>query len=115
MAREGVRFTDFHSNSWHLGDEPRHNPIHHGFDEFVGFLPGGGDYHKHREPKLGTAMRDGHWKMLTKVDVVELYDLSKDIKETTNIADKYPQRAEAMKAAIEKWKLEVTPGTASRR
>ncbi len=106
MAREGVRFTDFHSNSsvcsptraafltgryqqrvgiidviarhldtpgleateltiprlmkqngyktalfgkWHLGDEPRHNPIHHGFDEFVGFLPGGSDYHKHAQ------------------------------------------------------------------
>ena len=64
------------------------------------------------EPKLGTAMRDGHWKMLTKGDVVELYDLSKDIKETANLADKYPQRAEEMKAAIEKWKLEVTPGTA---
>jgi arylsulfatase A-like enzyme len=67
------------------------------------------------EPKLGTAMRDGHWKMLTKGEVVELYDLSKDIKETTNIADKHPQRAKEMKAAIEKWKLEVTPGTASRR
>jgi len=60
------------------------------------------------EPKLGTAMRDGHWKMLTKGDVVELYDLSKDIKETTNIADKYPERTKAMKAAIEKWKQEVT-------
>jgi hypothetical protein len=60
-------------------------------------------------------MRDGHWKMLTKVDVVELYDLSKDIKETTNIADKFPQRAEAMKAAIEQWKLEVKPGAASER
>jgi len=61
------------------------------------------------EPKLGTAMRDGHWKMQTKGDVVELYDLSKDIKETTNVADKYPKRAAEMKAAIEKWKLEVTP------
>ena len=60
-------------------------------------------------------MRDGHWKILTKGEVVELHDLSKDIKETTNIADKYPQRAEEMKAAIEKWKLEVTLGTASRR
>jgi len=49
---------------------------------------------------------------MTKGDVVELYDLSKDIKETTNLADKYPQRAEEMKAAIEEWKLEVTPGTA---
>lgn len=45
-------------------------------------------------PKLGTAMRDGHWKMLTKGDVVELYDLSKDIKETTNVKDKYPGRTD---------------------
>jgi arylsulfatase A-like enzyme len=60
------------------------------------------------EPKLGTAMRDGHWKMQTKGDVVELYDLSKDIKESINVADKYPKRAEEMKAAIEKWKREVT-------
>ena len=50
-------------------------------------------------------MRDGHLKMQTKGDVVEPYDLSKDIKETTNIADKYPERTEEMKAAIEKWKL----------
>jgi hypothetical protein len=60
------------------------------------------------EPKLGTAMRDGHWKMLTKGDVVELYDLSKDIKETTNVMDKFPGRTNEMKAAIEKWKIEVT-------
>ncbi len=67
------------------------------------------------EPKLGTAMRHGHWKMQTKEEVVELYDLSKDIKETTNVADKYPKRTQEMKAAIEKWKLEVTPKTASQQ
>ena len=60
------------------------------------------------EPKLGTAMREGNWKMQTKGDIVELYDLSKDIKETTNITDKYPKRTKEMKAAIEKWKQEVT-------
>ncbi len=65
------------------------------------------------EPKLGTAMRDGYWKMQTKGDIIELYDLSKDIKETTNIADKYPERTEKMKSAIEKWKLEVMPRTLS--
>jgi hypothetical protein len=59
------------------------------------------------EPGLGTAMRDGNWKMQTKGDIVELYDLSKDIKETTNIADKFPGRTEAMKSAIENWKLDV--------
>jgi len=67
------------------------------------------------EPKLGTAMRDGNWKMQTKGDVVELYDLSKDIKETTNVADRYRRRTAEMKAAIEKWKLEVTPKTTSHR
>lgn len=65
------------------------------------------------EPKLGTAMRDGPWKMQTKGDVVELYDLSKDIKETTNVADQYPKRTQEMKAAIENWKQEVTPETDS--
>jgi len=67
------------------------------------------------EPKLGTAMRDKHWKMQTKGDVVELYDLSKDIKETTNVADKYPERTKEMKAAIEKWKLEVAPKAPSQQ
>jgi len=60
------------------------------------------------EPGLGTAMRDGQWKMLTKDDVVELYDLSRDIKETTDVKDKYPRRTKKMKEAIEKWKLEVS-------
>ena len=61
------------------------------------------------EPKLGTAMRAGNWKMQTKGDVIELYDLSKDLLETTNVADEHPERAREMKAAIVKWKSEVTP------
>ena len=60
------------------------------------------------EPKLGTAMRRGHWKMQTKGDVVELYDLSTDLKETTNVAAKHPERAREMRAAIEAWKRSVT-------
>lgn len=67
------------------------------------------------EPKLGTAMRDRHWKMQTKGDVVELYDLSQDIKETNNVADKHLNRTKEMRAAIEKWKQEVTPQTAPHR
>lgn len=66
------------------------------------------------EPKLGTAMRDGHWKMQTKGDVVELYDLSQDIKETTNVADQNPRRTAEMRAAIEAWKREVTSDKAPR-
>ncbi len=115
MAREGVRFTDFHSNSsvcsptrtafltgryqqrvgivdvivgtrdknglepsevtisglmknagyktaifgkWHCGTDLRHNPTNHGFDEFVGFLIGGSDYHRHRNWMNGTKVEE---------------------------------------------------------
>jgi hypothetical protein len=48
-------------------------------------------------------------------DVVELYDLSQDIKETTNLADQHLDRTREMKAAIGKWKQEVTPRTAEQQ
>ena len=63
------------------------------------------------EPKLGTAMRDGDWKMIIKGDKVELFDLVSDLGETTDVAEKYPDRARAMKAAIEGWKGRVTVGS----
>jgi arylsulfatase A len=47
-------------------------------------------------------MRNGHWKKQTKGDVVELYDLSKDIKETTNVADKYPKCKKIMEGSYRK-------------
>ncbi|MFP6676439.1 MAG: sulfatase-like hydrolase/transferase [Pirellulaceae bacterium] len=59
------------------------------------------------EPKLGTAMRDGKWKMITKKDKVEMYDLSQDISERNNLVDQFPQRAITMKMAIEEWKSDV--------
>ncbi len=115
MAREGMNFTDFHTNSsvcsptrtafltgryqqrygivdvivgsrdknglspsvstiprvfknngyktaifgkWHLGHDNKYNPIHHGFDEFVGFLNGGCDYHKHNQWRDGLEVKD---------------------------------------------------------
>ncbi len=60
------------------------------------------------EPKLGTAMRDGDWKMIVKSNRVELYDLSKDVGERTNLIDTYLERAQAMKLAIETWKEQVS-------
>ncbi|MHC4637460.1 MAG: sulfatase-like hydrolase/transferase [Planctomycetota bacterium] len=32
---------------WHLGIKPKFNPVHHGFDEYVGHVAGGSDYHSH--------------------------------------------------------------------
>jgi len=59
------------------------------------------------EPKLGTAMRDGAWKMIVKGDKLELYDLGHDIGERSNLIEKHPDRTQAMRKAIETWKREV--------
>ncbi len=63
------------------------------------------------EPKLGTAMRQGEWKMIVKGDRRELYNLESDPGEKTNLVEDFPQRAESMAEAIENWKKDVRPGT----
>lgn len=32
---------------WHLGYEPQYNPVHHGFEEFYGYVSGNIDFHSH--------------------------------------------------------------------
>lgn len=59
------------------------------------------------EPKLGTAMRDGDWKMIVKGGKIQLYDLSDDIGEKRNLVADFPDRAKTMRAEIEAWKLET--------
>jgi len=63
------------------------------------------------EPKLGTAMRRGEWKMIVKGDDVQLYNLANDIKESTNVATRYPEITESMRQAIERFKKTVVPGS----
>lgn len=77
-----------------------------------GLLLNGGDLPQRAvffgyEPKLGTAMRDGDWKMIVKSGKSELYDLSEDIGETNNLVGKYRTREKEMMMAIENWKKEV--------
>lgn len=63
------------------------------------------------EPKLGTAMRRGDWKMIVKEGDVQLYDLKNDLMETKNVAEEYPEISRAMLQEITRFKEEVTPGT----
>ena len=63
------------------------------------------------EPKLGTAMRHGDWKMIIKGDDIQLYDLKNDRKETTNVAAQNPETTARMRRAIEQFKQTVTPGS----
>ena len=60
------------------------------------------------EPKLGTAMRDGDWKMIVKQDKVQLFNLADDLGERRNLVKQYPERVTSMRAAIERWKDETT-------
>ncbi|MBZ9646846.1 sulfatase-like hydrolase/transferase [Sphingobium sp. 3R8] len=32
---------------WHLGEPPKHSPLHHGYDEFFGIVEGAADYFRH--------------------------------------------------------------------
>ncbi|MCP4375802.1 MAG: sulfatase-like hydrolase/transferase [bacterium] len=67
------------------------------------------------EPKLGTALRDGPWKMIVKKGKAQLYDLRTDIGERNNIIDKHPKRAREMQSAIKKWADEMQVQVDARR
>ena len=63
------------------------------------------------EPKLGTAMRRGDWKMIVKEDATQLFNLKHDPKETSNVVEEHSQVARSMQQAIRQFKSSVTPGT----
>ena len=63
------------------------------------------------EPKLGTAMRDGDWKMIIKGERRELYNLADDIGEKDNLITEQPDRAAAMAKEIEAWKAGTRRGS----
>ncbi|MEQ6120932.1 sulfatase-like hydrolase/transferase [Reichenbachiella sp. MALMAid0571] len=44
---------------WHLGYPERYNPVHQGFDEFVGYVSGNVDYHSHIDQE---AHEDWWWQ-----------------------------------------------------
>lgn len=71
----------------------------------------------HGRNRLGSAMRDGPWKLLHfyDEDEVELYDLSNDIGETENLARAHPERAAAMKARLLAWREETNAAAPTRR
>ncbi len=55
----------------------------------------------------GTVMRDKNWKFMVSPKGLELYDLSHDLGEADNLAEKFPERTEAMHTAVKEWRKEV--------
>ncbi|WP_281614978.1 sulfatase-like hydrolase/transferase [Flammeovirga sp. SubArs3] len=43
------------------------------------------------------AVKEGNWKLIYNPQEIQLYDLSKDLKEENNLASQYPEKVEAMK------------------
>jgi len=57
------------------------------------------------------AVRQGDWKLLRGRDnhAWRLIDLSKDLKEETDLTPQYPEKAKAMLAMFERWSAEMPP------
>ena len=49
------------------------------------------------------AARDGDWKLIRAADRFWLYDLSKDIGEKTNLANRHPDIVKQITASWERW------------
>ncbi len=63
------------------------------------------------EPKLGTAMRRGDWKMILKDGEAQLYHLKDDPRETRDLSAEKLELTAALRGAIEEFKRTVTPGS----
>ena len=76
----------------------------------------GGGKHRREKPLFwqfgaGSAIRKGKWKLVRSGSEWELYDMSKDRTETTDLVSKYSEKAAAMGTEWEAWYQECTGTT----
>lgn len=57
----------------------------------------------HNKKSVLEAVRVGHWKLRIVGDNVALYNLEKDISETTNVADLYPKKVKKLRKMMEEF------------
>ena len=74
------------------------------------------NYAFHRSNRLGGAIRVGDEKLIERFDdgSLELYDLSRDIGEQENLAEKRPQRAAELQRKLAKWRQQCGAAMPSR-
>ena len=63
------------------------------------------NYAFHKENRLGSAIRQGKYKLIKFYDdnSVELYNLSDDIGEKSDLSKKLPEKAKLMEKKLDKW------------
>ena len=59
-------------------------------------------------------IRDGDFKLIIGKNRLELYNLKDDLSETINLAEKYPEKVQAMKARWMEWDQDKKPPLWSR-
>ena len=66
-------------------------------------------YNQHPSSHPSSVIRKGDWKLIQSFDpaAVELYNLKEDLSETTDLANRFPQRREALLAELEAWRDSV--------
>ena len=55
------------------------------------------------------AIRSGDWKLVAEKNRIELFDLKKDLSETTNLAKKHPKVVTKLTAKYNKWLDKMAP------
>lgn len=56
---------------------------------------------------IAAAMRENNWKLIRVQDNILLFDLNKDISETTNLVQKYPAKVKEMLSRLVEWEKEL--------
>ena len=67
------------------------------------------NYAFHKRNRLGSAIRQGKYKLIRWYDdgPSELYDLSRDLAEETNLADQHPELTEKLSKKLDAWLTET--------
>jgi len=61
------------------------------------------------------AVRVGKWKLLSRNDSLELYDLESDISEKNNLREQNPQIVKRLRKTFDTWKSELAPSISKSR
>jgi len=120
VCSEPVVSTDFYPTMLDVAGLPAKPKQHIDGVSFVPLLKGGKSlgrkaiywhypHYGNQGGSPGGAVRAGDYKLIEFYEdgLIELYDLKKDVGETTNLADKMPKKAAEMLAMLKAWRKEV--------
>ncbi|MCG6189378.1 sulfatase [Maribellus maritimus] len=66
-------------------------------------------HHRNNEKSMAAAVREGDWKLIYEFESqkLSLFNLKEDIGETTNLSDKFPEKAKYLYEKLKNWQLDV--------